>query len=288
MRAGWNIPTIAREHAHGRPSAECASLYGWPRSVTVEWRDDPWSEVFDEDYLYFYADRLAAGPSDRETEQILEVLALGPGAAVLDAPCGHGRIANRLAVQGLEVVGLDNNPDFLELGRRAALEVGVDVEYVLGDLRELPWSGRFDAALNWYTSAGYFDDEGNARMLAGYQRALKPGGRLLLEQINRDSLIRQIPAGASRLVALTERGDDLMIDRVHFDLAAGRSRTERIVVRDGKVRRVRFSLAQPTLPELCASLREAGFAQVDVYGIGSEPLRPDSRRMLIAASVPAS
>lgn len=130
---------------------------------------------------------------------------------MLHADMGESR---RLAAQGLSVVGLDNNPKFLELARGAAAESKVDVEYVRGDLRELPWSGRFDAALNWYTSAGYFDDEGNARMLSAYHRALKPGGRLLLEQINRDSLIRQIPAGGSRLVALNERGDDLMIDRV--------------------------------------------------------------------------
>jgi len=254
----------------------------------VEWRDDPWSEVFDDDYLYFYADRLAAEPSERETAQILDVLALKPGAAVLDAPCGHGRIANRLAARGLSVVGLDNNAKFLELARAAAEESDVDVEYVIGDLRELPWSGRFDAALNWYTSAGYFDDEGNARMLAAYRRALKPGGRLLLEQINRDSLIRQIPPGGSRLVALNERGDDLMIDRVHFDVLAGRSRTERIIVRSGRVRRVRFSLAQPTLPELCSSLRDAGFVQIDVYGSAGEPLGPDARRVLVAASTAAA
>ena len=249
----------------------------------MEWHDDPWEQVFDEDYLYFYADRLAAEPSERETEQIVALLDLAPGAAVLDAPCGHGRIANRLAARGFRVVGLDSNPDFLALARRDAAEAGVDVEYVHGDLRELPWSAQFDAALNWYTSFGYFDDHDNARVLAEYRRALKPGGRLLLEQINRDSLLRQIPAGSSRLVALSERGDDLMIYRVHFDLLEGRSRTERITVRAGRVRRVRFSLAQRTLPELSASLREAGFERITVYGPGGEPLRPDSRRMLIVA-----
>ena len=105
---------------------------------------------------------------------------------------------------------------------------------------------------------------------------------MLLEQINRDSLIRQIPAGGA-LIALSERGDDLMIDRVHFDLAAGRSRTERTIVRDGRVRRVRFSLAQPSLSELSKLLHEAGFTQVAAYGADGEALRPDSRRMVIVA-----
>ena len=155
----------------------------------MDWQDDPWEEVFDDDYLHFYADRLSAEPSDRETDQIVALLDRQPGAAVLDAPCGHGRIANRLAARGLEVVGLDSNSDFLALARRDAADAGVHVEYVQGDLRELPWSGRFDAVLNWYTSFGYFDDEGNSRVLSAYRRALKPGGRLLLEQINRDSLL---------------------------------------------------------------------------------------------------
>lgn len=223
----------------------------------MEWRDDPWSEVFGEDYLYFYADRLDAEHSDRETDLIVRLLDLPTGAAVLDAPCGHGRIANRLAARGLHVTGLDANTEFLARACREADEAGVEVEYVAGDLRELPWSGRFDAAVCWYTSFGYFDDEDNQRVLCAYHQALRGGGVLVVEQINRDSLLRQLPAGRAPLVALTERGDDLMIDRVHFDSAAGRSRTERITVRGGRVRRTRFSLAQPSLTELSAMLREA-------------------------------
>jgi len=86
---------------------------------------------------------------------------------------------------------------------------------------------------------------------------------------------------------MVSRGDDLMIDRIHFDFLAGRSRTERIIVRSGRVRRVRFSLAQPTLPELCSSLRDAGFVQIDVHGIVGEPLRPDARRVLVASTAAA-
>ena len=97
----------------------------------MEWQDDPWSEVFDDDYLYFYEARLAAEPSDRETEQILAMLDLPPEATVLDAPCGHGRIANRLAARGLRVVGLDTNQGFLELARRDAADSEVDARSVL-------------------------------------------------------------------------------------------------------------------------------------------------------------
>ena len=255
------------------------------RAAEVVWEDDPWSEIFDDDYLYFYAERLDAAHSDRETDRILQLLDLPAAATVLDAPCGHGRIANRLAVQGFEVVGLDSNERFLARARSDAAAAGLDVEYVHGDLRALPWSGRFDAALNWYTSFGYFDEHDNRRVLTGYRRALRDGGRLVIEHINRDALIRQMPAGGGPLIALTERGDDLMIDRVHFDLAAACSRTERIIVRGGDVRRIRFSLAQPSISELSVRLREAGFSKVSAMDAAGEALQVDSRRMVVVAQL---
>jgi cyclopropane fatty-acyl-phospholipid synthase-like methyltransferase len=62
-------------------------------------------EIFGEDYLHFYAPLLTDERTDREVELILRLLALPVGARLLDCPCGHGRIANRLAARGLEVTG---------------------------------------------------------------------------------------------------------------------------------------------------------------------------------------
>ena len=54
------------------------------------------SEVFNEDYLYFYGPDLE-GVSDAQAETVWRLLDLQPGMEVLDLACGHGRIANRLA-----------------------------------------------------------------------------------------------------------------------------------------------------------------------------------------------
>ena len=51
------------------------------------------------------------------------------GAELLDVPCGHGRIANRLAARGMRVTGLDLTVGFLELARERAAAAGVEVEY---------------------------------------------------------------------------------------------------------------------------------------------------------------
>jgi SAM-dependent methyltransferase len=242
------------------------------------------SQIFDEDYLPFY-DELLEGRSDSEVERILQLLDLPEGAEVLDVPCGHGRIANRLARRGLRVIGIDRSAHFLDVARSRASEAGVSVEYLEGDMRELPFEGRFDAVVNWFTSFGYFDDDTNRRVLAGFRRALRPGGRLLLEQASREFLLANLPRHGGPAVILTERGDDLMIDKVTFDLAAGRSHTERIMVRDGRVRRTEFSLSQPTASQLVEWLHDAGFGEVETLDESGELFGPHSRRLVIRCSI---
>ena len=234
-------------------------------------------EIFDEDYLWFMEPVLEPR-SDDEVALILRLLELPPGAEVLDAPCGHGRIANRVSSLGYRVVGLDATPLFLDVARSA----GSAVEYVEGDLRAMPFEGRFDAAINWFSSFGYFDDEGNRAVLEGFRRALKPGGKLLIEQASRDFLLANLPA-SGHAVWLGERGDDLLIDKVSYDPAAGRSTTERIVVRAGKVRRMHFSLAQPTASELTRMLRDAGFEDVRALNENGDEFTTRSRRLLMLA-----
>jgi len=74
-----------------------------------------------------------------------------------------------------------------------------------------------------------------------------------------------------------------LIDKVSYDPAAGRSTTERIVVRDGKVRRMHFSLAQPTASELARMLREAGFDDVRALNENGDEFTTRSRRLLMLA-----
>jgi SAM-dependent methyltransferase len=168
---------------------------------------------------------------------------------------------------------------FLDIARESAPD---GVEYVEGDLREMPFEGRFDAAINWFSSFGYFDDEGNRRVLEGFRRALKPGGALLIEQASREMLVANLPP-SGQAVWMTERGDDLQIDKVTFDPAAGRSHTERIIVRDGKVRRTSFTLAQPTAAQLIGMLEDAGFDEVSALDEHGEPFTTQSRRLLLIA-----
>jgi SAM-dependent methyltransferase len=237
------------------------------------------ADVFGEDYLYFYETWLDDEVAHRQAELVWGLVGLEPGAEVLDVPCGHGRIANRLAVRGARVVGLDRDSFFLERARADAAAQGVEVDYVQGDMRELPWEGRFDAVVNWFTSFGYFDDEGNRAWLEAARRTLRPGGRLALDVHSRDSFARHFhPAG------VVERDGDLLVDRHHFDVETGRAETERWVVRGGRVRKTAYSVRFYTVTELRDLLLGAGFLSVAAVGHDGAPLGAETRRMVVVAT----
>jgi SAM-dependent methyltransferase len=241
-----------------------------------EW---PIGELFDEDYLHFYATVLTDEATDVETAVVWNLLSLPTGAEVLDLACGHGRIANRLAGLGVRVTGLDATSLFLDLAREDAAQRGVQVEYVLGDMRALPWVDRFDAVVSWFTAFGYFDDDQNRAVLARVHQALRPGGRFLIELNHKDGLLPHwLPAG------VTEVDGDLMIDQRDFDPVTGRSNTMRTVVRGGQVRRLFFFTRLFSFTELRDWLVDAGFPRVDGYAGDGSPLASSSRRMILVAT----
>jgi SAM-dependent methyltransferase len=232
--------------------------------------------VFDEDYLYFYEEMLTPERTTAEVERIVELL--GPRADVLDCPSGHGRISNALAERGYTVTGIDQSALFLDRARADAKARGVAVEYVLGDMRELPWRQRFDAVVNWFTSFGYFDDETNRAVAQGFHDALRPGGRLVMETLNPVRLIKHFTP-----VHLVERGDDLMIDTTALDVETSTVDTERIIVRNGRVRRTHFRVRLYAFTELRDLLETAGFANIRP---GIEPSAEN--RLIVVADRPAA
>ena len=84
-------------------------------------------------------ERLAASGADVHGEADL-VSSLAPGARVLDAGCGTGRVAIELARRGHHVVGLDLDPAMLTAARRKA----PDLRWVEGDLAATGLGERFD------------------------------------------------------------------------------------------------------------------------------------------------
>ncbi|HEU5245121.1 MAG TPA: methyltransferase domain-containing protein [Gaiellaceae bacterium] len=237
-------------------------------------------EAFGEDYLYFYETWLTDEVAERQTELLWRLLALEPGAAVLDVACGHGRIANRLAERGAAVTGLDADPFFLA----KAQEAGSSAEYVEGDMRALPFAdARFDATLLWFTSLGYFDDEGNRAVLRELRRVLRPGGRAVLDLNHLPRLLATF-----QRQSFVRRGVDALLDE-HGEFAehTRTMETTRTYIRKGSVREVRFRVRYFLPEELREWLLAAGFEEIALLGPAGEPLTPESRRLIAVAQAPS-
>ena len=242
---------------------------------------DP-TQTFNDDYLWFYEPMLTEERNRAEAAEIVDTLGLTAGASILDAPCGHGRIANLLASDGFKVTGVDLTQPFLDRARADAQRLGVEVEYVQGDLRNLPVPGPFDAVVCWFTSFGYFEDTDNRRVLEQFASVLRPGGMLLIETMHHDGFVRGFTSTPA--ATMTERGDDVMSDVTTFNPIRGRIETERTVRRDREIRRSSHSVRLPTVPEFDEWLGAAGFSTRSYHDRRGRLLRFDSGRIVVTAT----
>lgn len=145
---------------------------------------------FDTEYyqtLYQYRDQ-------REARQLLErlkdVLRLAPHHHLLDLACGRGRHSRYLASLGLNVCGLDLSPSSIAYARAAASGA---VQFEVHDMREPFGEATYDFVFNLFTSFGYFDDKkDNQQVVHNISRALKRGGKLVMEYFNPTHTLRNL------------------------------------------------------------------------------------------------
>lgn len=119
------------------------------------------------------------GACRSDHEFVLEELRrLGPGGRVLDVGCGTGALLEGLRGAGLEGHGIDVSPEMVAIAERR-LGPGVVRVQRLQDLEERE---AYDALVLLSFPFNYCADVPDARAaLAGFHRALRPGGLLLLQ-----------------------------------------------------------------------------------------------------------
>lgn len=116
---------------------------------------------------------LAAAGIDAHGEVAL-VQSYAP-STVLDAGCGTGRIAVELARRGVAVVGVDSDPDMIDVARAKA----PDLRWVVADLTGPALPERFDVVLLAGNVVPYVAADRRAAAVAACARHLNPGGVLV-------------------------------------------------------------------------------------------------------------
>ena len=176
------------------------------------------------------------------------------------------------------MTGLDMTESYLELARSSAAAAGVEIETVVGDMREIPYENEFDAVINMFTAFGYFDDEADdQRVLDGAARALKPGGRILLDLLNRD----WVAANYVRSEQRTGPDGTVYTESRELDSVSGRNHVEFSIARpDRTVTQTGHHIRLYVATEISRMLQRAGLDFQRVYGgYGGEPLSVATRRI---------
>ena len=220
-----------------------------------------WEDLFNDDYLRA-AERIEDAQIAREVDFIESSLGVERGSTVLDLACGTGRHAAELAARGYEVVGFDLSLAMLARAGDEAQERGAKLNLVQGDMREMSFEQQFDGIYCWNTSFGYFDEEKNADVIARIHTALKAGGQLLLDVMNRDYAVRHAPS-----LAWFEGDGCVCMDEMNIDFITSRMRVKRtMMLDDGRSREIEYSMRVYSLHELGKVLHDHRFKVTDVTG----------------------
>jgi SAM-dependent methyltransferase len=238
-------------------------------------RDKFWESVpmFNEHHLEIAVD---------EVENLISLTGVEEGADILDMPCGIGRHSLELARRGFRVTGVDRTDAYLQVARERAATDALEVEWIQADMREFARRQVFDAAINLYTSFGYFEDPAQDQMVLGnFYLSLKPGGTLVMDMMGKEVLARifqprdwrELPDGSYYLQERTVARDWSWVDN-------------RWILAHPDGRRQEFSLGHRIYDGvgLRALLLDAGFANVDLFGsLQGIPYDTEARRLVAVA-----
>jgi ubiquinone/menaquinone biosynthesis C-methylase UbiE len=167
----------------------------------------PEYNVFNDDFAALYLDRSSYGGFDSTIAFLEKYLHLTPGCHVLDQCCGTGDVSLALAKRGYNMTAVDIVSSYIDRARRMAVDAGVDVSFHAGDALAFMPDAPCDAAFNWWTSFGFFDDDQkNLSMLQQAARALKPGGYFALDYMNSAERRRRVAAADGLLVTENDKG----------------------------------------------------------------------------------
>ena len=127
-------------------------------------------------------------------------------SSILDVACGNGRLHPYLRKFGFEVFGIDSSKELIKEVQRKFPKYSQN--YKQADMRNFDLKKKFDIALSWFTSFGYFEDKENLIVLKNTNKHLREKGLLLLDIPNASVRTKEIQ---SRPIFLLKQGNFLEI-----------------------------------------------------------------------------
>jgi SAM-dependent methyltransferase len=219
--------------------------------------------------------------------------------SVMELGCGDARVLATLAAPGRRLVGVDIDPELLELGRQrlAAVEPRPEFELICADMREVDPGRRFDRVIIPHGGLYCLLDEASlAATLARAAALLEPGGALILDAWAADGFELesnpedQDPSWLERVKIIELEGERYeVLERSSWDKPTQRIDATYLHVRVGAeeaiegLLRQRYVLAE----QLRGHLSAAGLELVELHGdFEGGPYTVESELMIVSARSP--
>jgi ubiquinone/menaquinone biosynthesis C-methylase UbiE len=222
-----------------------------------------WYKEFFENMGIEYEDYPFTQNTENEVNWMVKEYVTNPEMKILDVGCGTGRHAINLATKGYKnITGIDLSPSLINAAKKVAKEKNAQVDFRVGDARELPFKNEFDAALCLCEGAfGLLEnDTENYKILSAVHRALKKQGIFILTTLN---LFRDAEF-------------DPMTCRVAMDVE--------IAQKDGQKKTIKCSDRSYTFPELKWVLEQHGFEVIlGADPFSQEPIKYGNMEFMVVA-----
>lgn len=170
---------------------------------------------------------LSLGRETKFRQAALDLAEIEEGMDILDVGCGTGSLAvaarRDMGEQG-NVVGIDPSSNMIDLARQKADKTGLRVDFRVGVIEDLEFEAEsFDLVLS-SLMMHHLTDELKERGLLEIKRVLKPGGGLLIIELDPGafSLATLVHGHSEQLSAELERTRQIMRELDFVEIQSGR------------------------------------------------------------------
>ena len=205
---------------------------------------------------------------------------------VLDLGCGTGSVTECLARRGYDMIGVDNAEEMLQIAMEKRAESGLDILYLLQDMREFELYGTVAAVVSICDSLNYItSQEELIQVFSLVNNYLDPGGIFIFdcntvykyETILGETVIAENRDEGS-FIWENEYDRETMINRYDLTLFI---QTENGLYE--KYEETHFQKAYP-IDQVKQALEAAGMELVAVYdAFTKDEVKPDSERVYFIA-----
>jgi SAM-dependent methyltransferase len=229
----------------------------------------------DEEYLTVYSHR-----NDQEAQNLIDLILLVnkpfQKSKILDLACGNGRHSIELAKKDFNITGVDLSELLLNIAKQKRDLLGLKINFIQTDMRNLNIFDYFDGVLNLFTSFGYFEEDNeNEKVIAQISNALKNNGWFVIDFFNSNFILNNFKPQDKKITGNLEI---IQNRKIH-----NKSIVKNIsIIKDGKRKDYFESVKLYRLEDFECFLKKHSLSITHVFGdYAGTPYNENSERLII-------